>query len=157
MAEETGEVADAFLHPVHGPIAFVYGTDAYGLQHIKREHGETALRALPGILRDGTVESLGSRLRFTSLDGKSIAIVPMDWRGQPKTWVLTSYNTSEVEEARRRGGRLLPGRVGRLTRPLKPLRRLPKRPGSGKIAPIASPIKARPASPPVPRPASAGP
>lgn len=118
MKERDGEVPEAFVHPEHGPVAFVYGRpdegrkNGFGLSHIEADHDSETLMAVPTILRNGDWERLkaadgkpGSRVHVNYDDGqKWRSVVVLDYQNQPKTWVLTAFRVSEKGAKARRAG-----------------------------------------------------
>jgi Large polyvalent protein associated domain 22 len=98
MQEKKGEAVEAFVHPELGPIAFVYGNDHFGLRHIEAKHGAESLERIPSILENGRVvkDVNGLPRAYIVEDGDPahVAVVRLDWDGEQKTWLVTSYPES---------------------------------------------------------------
>lgn len=96
MQEKRGEVADAFIHPELGPIAFVYGNEAMGLHHIEVKRGMDWVNRIPEILRGGEIVRDENGLPRAYLVRRadapaSVAVIRLDWDGSAKTWLVTAY------------------------------------------------------------------
>lgn len=96
MQEKRGEVADAFIHPELGPIAFVYGNEAMGLRHIEAKRGMTWVNRIPYILRHGEfvedADGLPRAYLVSRDEGETrVTVIRLDWNGQAKTWLVTTY------------------------------------------------------------------
>lgn len=113
MAEGDGEVADAFVHPELGPIAFVHGkTDPknpkrdFGLVHILEKHGPDMLRRVPEILRQGEVRraptGFGKNRAYIQAPGDPAptAVIRLDYDDKEKAWLVTAFDDVEGVVAR---------------------------------------------------------
>lgn len=96
MAEKNGEVPVAFRHPDQriGEVALVYGNEKYGLRHIEAKHPEM-IPEIPRLLREGRVieDDQGLPRIYLTDDAEPPAytVLRLDWDGQDKTWVVTSF------------------------------------------------------------------
>lgn len=104
MADQTGEVADAFVHPELGNIAFVYGNKRLGLAHIADKHGQDMLDRVPEILRDGEFKGYaetGDRA-YIQMPGENpaSAVIRLDFDGHDKTWLVTAFEDEQGQIAR---------------------------------------------------------
>lgn len=114
---QTGEVPGALSHrQVQAPIDLVHGvrgsgeSDGFGLAKLEASHPE-ALQDLQGLLNRTTVRpeaSGANRLRMAGPNGED-AVVSLNWRGDPKTWLLSAFERNP-ESARRSMN--LPGALG---------------------------------------------
>lgn len=99
LEEKRGEVADAYIHPEIGAIAFVYGDEKMGLRHILEKRGRDFLRRIPELLRTGTVtpdeKGLPRTYIVDSHDPAHVAVVRLEWDKQQKTWLMTAYTDEE--------------------------------------------------------------
>lgn len=102
MQARTGEVPAAFRHPEIGDVAFVYGTKDLGLKHIADKHGEDVLKDLPRVLREGDIVARHSdRVYLETGDAPPRrAVVRLDYDGEDKVWLVTSYDNVRGENAR---------------------------------------------------------
>jgi hypothetical protein len=95
MNEKTGEAVEAFVHPELGPIAFVYGNEQFGLRHIEAKRGAEFLERIPSILESGKVVKDENGLPRAYIveegDPAHVAVIRLDWDGEQKTWLVTSY------------------------------------------------------------------
>lgn len=95
MDEKQGEVADAFIHPELGPIAFIYGDEGKGLRHIEAKRGIKWVNSIPDILRAGRVErdekGLPRAYIVDEHDPAHVAVIRLDWDGKQKTWLVTAH------------------------------------------------------------------
>lgn len=96
MQEKRGEVADAFVHPELGPIAFVYGDENMGLRHIAQRRGDAWVARIPEILRTSEMVKDANGLPraylvHRSSDPASVAVIRLDWDGREKAWLVTAY------------------------------------------------------------------
>lgn len=88
-AAGTGEVREALSHPSVGPIDVAWGSSAAGLRHIAEKHPEV-VDNLPTIIGQMSIASRSeNRVRLESSD--HTAVVRLDWDGQEKTWLLTTF------------------------------------------------------------------
>ncbi len=102
METKSGEVTDAFEHPDLGNIAFVYGNENFGLRHIQYKHGDDVLADLPRVLRDGHItKQLSDRVYIQTNDTPPrAAVIRLDYDGQQKTWLVTSFDDQRGTTAR---------------------------------------------------------
>lgn len=124
LSERRGEVADAFVHPEFGDVAFVYGRadegrrSGFGLAHIVGDHDPETLSMLPKVLRDGVWTRLeaapgrpGQRVQVDYTDSQAWrAVVVLDYKGDAKSWVMTSYRLAGEGNAQRSGSIYVPTR-----------------------------------------------
>ena len=95
MAEKTGEVPNAYVHPELGAIAFVYGNSEMGLCHIAEKRGIAFLKQIPSLLKNGrVVRDDGNLPRAYIVDDANpahVAVIRLQWNGKQKTWLITSF------------------------------------------------------------------
>lgn len=96
LSVKDGEVADAYLHPELGAIAFVYGNEKMGLRHILEKRGREFVSRIPEMLRTGRVEKddggLPRAYVIDSHDPAHVAVIRLDWDGKQKAWLVTAYD-----------------------------------------------------------------
>lgn len=99
MDEKRGEIVDAFVHPELGPIAFIYGNEKMGLRHIESKHGQQVLSSVPEVLRNGRLlsdtENLPRAYIITADDPSRVAVIRLDWNGEAKAWLVTSFDDEQ--------------------------------------------------------------
>ena len=96
---QTGEAVGALSHPdIEGPISLVWGkegtgkSDGYGLSKLMAWHPEV-LDDLQGRLNAMRIVSrTPNRVELEGPTGH--ATVSRDWYGNPKTWLLTTFDTT---------------------------------------------------------------
>ncbi|WP_226783195.1 hypothetical protein [Oceaniglobus trochenteri] len=95
LAEKTGEVPDAIVHPELGDIAFVYGKPdpkGFGLSHIIEDHPGDIERVIDVLRRGTVVQRSENRVRLVIDDGDmAVAAVRLSYDGKQKNWLLTGY------------------------------------------------------------------
>ncbi|WP_231753058.1 lytic transglycosylase domain-containing protein [Burkholderia sp. TSV86] len=97
MADQTGEATAALHHPDVGDIDLVYGkapqgrSEGFGLAKIAAKHPEVMgdLQGFLSRLHKDEAKSGPNRVRL--VDDTGHAVVSLDWKGNPKTWLLTAY------------------------------------------------------------------
>jgi hypothetical protein len=97
MKEKAGEARAVVTREGLGEIDLVYGDEKHGLAKIADKH-KGMLPKLAGLLRSGRVVKLeGNAKRYIVAVGSppQIAIVALDYNGQTKTWVVTSYEDAK--------------------------------------------------------------
>lgn len=114
---QTGEVPGALGHrQVKHPIDLIWGhagtgkSDGAGLAKLNAYHPE-ALQDLQGLLNRTSVRpeaSGANRLRMAGPNGED-AVVSLDWRGDPKTWLLSAFERNPESAGRSMN---LPGALG---------------------------------------------
>jgi hypothetical protein len=96
----TGDALGVLEHrEIPGSIDVIWGEHndqtgrGYGLLHIASKHPEV-LQDLPERLsRMRKVFDDGERIRLQSPDGYERAAIAKNWHGEPKTWLLTAFDT----------------------------------------------------------------
>ncbi len=95
LKNKTGEIQNAFTRPDIGSIDLVWGKEGdngYGLAHFKDRKG--ALDNLQEVVEKGALEPGrdSSVLLIKDVQGSGgLAIVKLDWKGNPKRWIISSY------------------------------------------------------------------
>ncbi len=90
-----GEVRNAFTRSDIGSIDLVWGKEGdngYGLAHFQNRKG--ALKNLRDVVEKGTLQSTNDNsviLIKRVVGSGGTAIVQLDWKGEPKRWIITSY------------------------------------------------------------------
>ncbi|NDY89711.1 putative barnase/colicin E5 family endoribonuclease [Ideonella livida] len=93
LREHTGEARAVWERTDLGVIDLIYGDKNSGLAHIEAKHPEM-IPKLPDLIRFGKlVKKPGARKVFLIREGvlPEIAVISLDWFGDSKTWVVTSY------------------------------------------------------------------
>jgi len=93
----SGEAVAALHHPEVGDIDLVWGAapegkkEGLGLAKLLVKHPEVLgdLQGFLSRLKKDEKRSGPNRVRLT--DGKGEAVVSLDWKGEPKRWLLTAY------------------------------------------------------------------
>ena len=101
MRVKEGHVPAAFNKEGLGDIDLPWGRDGkkgYGLAHIIERrtkdgfNGEAFARELPGIIDRGILERREEYPgRAYIIDGKSEAVIRLDWSGEKRAWLVTAY------------------------------------------------------------------
>lgn len=106
--EQTGEISGLLSHPEIGPIDVVWGhydpatEKGAGMAKITKKHPEV-VDNLPELIASMPVKSRSAnRINLESADHK--AAVRLDYDGEQKTWLLTAFELTAEEKARRGGG-----------------------------------------------------
>ena len=86
VKQKSGEIRGALRHPEIGEIDLVWGGNNYGLAHIKPEIRNNLAEI---ISRSKLVEKGPTRAFLETPDHRSVIV--LDWKGEPKKWVLTAY------------------------------------------------------------------
>jgi hypothetical protein len=113
MLREQGGAADAALFNIDvGPIDLIYGepgsraksyADGYGLSHILAKHPEIEPYALEDIVASAhKAREKGNTIELETPD--HLAIIKLDWRGTPRRWLLTAFETNPARAVERIGG-----------------------------------------------------
>lgn len=95
----SGEAIAALNHPAVGDIDLVWGGRGYGLAKIVQRHPEV-LSDLQGII-SGLDEQSRNPNTIQLSDGRYDAVLRRNWKGQPKTWLLTAFEKREGPSAAR--------------------------------------------------------
>jgi len=91
LKNKSGEVKTAFNHPDIGNIDLVWGKtgeNGFGLSHILEQRPEL-VKKLKELIENGNVEFGANRAFIETPDHK--AVIGLNWFGEEKKWVLTSY------------------------------------------------------------------
>jgi len=92
---KSGEIQGAFSRSDIGDIDLVWGKEGksgYGLAHFK-DRGN-ALKNLPDVVENGVIQPSRDNtvLLIKKVDGSGgVAMVKLDWKGNPKRWIISSY------------------------------------------------------------------
>jgi hypothetical protein len=95
LAQKSGEIQCAFSRMDIGDIDLVWGKEGqkgYGLAHFKDRDG--ALKNLPDVVVRGQLQKSRDHtvLLIKRVEGsRGIAMVKLDWKGNPKRWIISSY------------------------------------------------------------------
>ncbi len=96
LEKRSGEVIGAISRIGFSDIDLIYGVEGnngYGLAHIEEQHPGFAI-LIPEIIKNGSpiYQSKDRVLFIHTLDNKKrIAVVRLDWNGEQKHWVVTSF------------------------------------------------------------------
>ena len=100
---EAGEAPRALDHPEIGDIDLVWGdyvpddkSRQWGFKKILEKHPEV-VETLPDILRKGTIEKKGPN-RVILVSGDKRSVIALDYMGEDKIWLLTSYEDVRFKE-----------------------------------------------------------
>lgn len=105
LERQEGEVPAAFRHPDDriGDVALIYGNDRMGLRHIATKHPEM-IAEIPRLLREGRVvphSTVTDRIYLTDdAVPPSVMAIRLDWEGDRKSWVVTSFVDDQGQVAR---------------------------------------------------------